>query len=163
VKALLDGGAHVNTANHSGWSALHAAVMIGNEATVRVLLDEGAEISADKDGWTPLHLAALNGDKSMVHLLLENGADITAEDSGGRTGRDWAALSEENVTDLERQARYKAKVYFTLTGLRGAASKGEEVRVRQLLKNGADINAEDDGCWYVYNLRESNPLFWRNL
>ncbi|KAJ8108074.1 hypothetical protein ONZ43_g6538 [Nemania bipapillata] len=147
VRALIEGGANVNTADLRGWSALHAAVVIGHEPTACVLLENGAQISADKDGWTPLHVAVLKGNESIVRLLLKWGADIAAKDSEGRTALDWAALTGRELETLETSAESKVKFFFTVTGLRAAASEGDDVRIRQLLKNGADVDAKDDGGW----------------
>lgn len=56
------------------------AAGIGNEAVVKLLLEQGAECeSRDKDGQTPLALAAKNGHEAVVKLLLEHGADINAQ------------------------------------------------------------------------------------
>jgi ankyrin repeat protein len=162
VKALLDNGANIDTADCVGWSALHGAVNIGDEATVRVLVENGVMISADEDGWAPLHVAVLRGSESIVKLLLENGADLKAEDSEEKTAQDWAALPDHEIEDLEWQARAKVRNRFTLTGLRIAASEGDDVRVRRLLKNGADINERDDGGWYVFlgELESIRGEFW---
>lgn len=158
VRALLRCGAYVNTANLSGWSALHAAVVIGSEATACVLLENGAQISADEDGWTPLHVAVLKGNKTMVRLLLKSGADIMGEDSEGKTVLDWAALPGNEFKSLETRAQGKIRDGFTITGLRAAACDGDDVRIQQLLKNGADINAEDDGGWYVCSRSVKTPF-----
>ncbi|KAF3767955.1 ankyrin, partial [Cryphonectria parasitica EP155] len=56
------------------WSALHCAAESGNAATVRLLLNQGADLwSEDIVGWTPLHLAAMGGHSAVVRLLLQNG------------------------------------------------------------------------------------------
>jgi ankyrin repeat protein len=145
VKALIDGGAFVNAVEHYGWTPLHAAIVIENLATVRVLLENGAKLTADMEGWTPLHIAVLKGNKSIVELLLANGAEIDAQDASGKTPIEWAALSEAERGNLESRVQRRDHSSLAWTGLRVEAGRGENLTVRQLLKNGADINARDAG------------------
>ena len=114
---------------------------------MNLLLDRHAEFSVDRDGWSALHIAVLTGDEDMVKLLLGRGVDKHATDCDGRTPQDWASLDASNLEQLLYKLRYKRKNSFTITGLRIAASQGHDVRLRQLLKNGADIDAKDDGNW----------------
>ncbi|KAJ5748094.1 uncharacterized protein N7511_009790 [Penicillium nucicola] len=49
---------------------------LGHEATVKLLLEKGADLeSRDNDGVTPLSWAAENGEEAMVQLLLEKAAE----------------------------------------------------------------------------------------
>ena len=57
-------------------SPLLRAAKDGNEAVVKLLLKNGAQLeSTDKDGRTPLWWAAENGHGAVVKMLLENGAE----------------------------------------------------------------------------------------
>jgi len=131
---------------------LHAAIATGNEKIVSLLLENGAEFTSDSDGWSALHIAVLIGNEEMVNFLLVRGVDRLAIDADGQTPSNWAAFTAEELEGALYKLRYKQKNSFTITGLRIAASQGHDVRVRQLLKNGADIDARDDGGWYVTNL-----------
>ena len=59
--------------------SLLTAIRDGNHATVRALLDQGAEVNA-RNGLrdTALMQAALNSDRTMMQLLLQGGADVHA-------------------------------------------------------------------------------------
>jgi hypothetical protein len=75
--------------------ALHAAVVRGDRALVRQLLQAGADPNAqDAQANTPLMLAT---DVPMVELLVAGGANARAEDAQGRTlvGRIAATASRE--------------------------------------------------------------------
>jgi ankyrin repeat protein len=64
------------------WAALD-----GNEPTVRLLLEKGAELEA-KDGeygQTPLSWAVENGHESIVKMLIERGADVESTECNGLT------------------------------------------------------------------------------
>ncbi|KAH3846671.1 protein phosphatase 1 regulatory subunit 27-like isoform X1 [Dreissena polymorpha] len=62
--------------NDAGLTPLHQAVLDGNEAAVRLLVNHGADVNKqDKDSWTPLHAACAEGHADIVQFLLENGAD----------------------------------------------------------------------------------------
>lgn len=44
VRLLLDHGAHINATDHTGWTALHAAVYGGHVEVVRLLLERRAQL-----------------------------------------------------------------------------------------------------------------------
>lgn len=128
---------------------LLAAVALGHEKLVTLLLNRGARLISDSDGWSALHIAVLTGNEDMVHLLLERKVGTTTMDSQDRVPRDWACFSDEWLTYELSELRRKQRNSFTITGLRIAASEGEDLRVRHLLRNGADVDVKDDGAWYV--------------
>jgi len=70
------------------------AVFKGDLASVRMLLDNGADVEAkDANGSTPLVSAAEYNDLAMVKLLLEKGANVRTKDRGGETALINAARS----------------------------------------------------------------------
>lgn len=83
----------------------------------------------------------------MVRLLLERKVSTLAADSQGRIPQGWASFTEEWLAYELSQLRRKQRNSFTITGLRIAASQAEDVRVRQMLRNGADVDVKDDGAW----------------
>ena len=83
VQVLLDhGGVQVvHVRNKHGWTPLHAAVLGECPDIIRLLLEHGADATAqDNDYATPLHLAAQNGKFEAVRVLLELGASTHERD-----------------------------------------------------------------------------------
>jgi ankyrin repeat protein len=59
---------------------LHLASRQGHEDASRVLLEHGADVTAnDKDGWNPLHMALYEGHVELVRILIEHGAGEIAQ------------------------------------------------------------------------------------
>ena len=59
VRALIESGADVNTANNDDATPLYIAAQEGHEAMVRVLIELGADVSkTTDDDWTALYIAA---------------------------------------------------------------------------------------------------------
>src|ERR1039457_707419 len=87
ARLLVEHGAAVNVATNQGITPLLAAAAAqGNTATVRYLLDKGADLQAlTEDGEDALIRAALSGDADTVKLLLDRGADAQRADKGGAT------------------------------------------------------------------------------
>ncbi len=93
VAFLLEAGADPNAAG-AGYTALHAAILRGNEAAVKALLEHGADPNARLQaatptrresgdfffhntfiGATPIWLAARFGEPEIMRLLAQHGAD----------------------------------------------------------------------------------------
>jgi ankyrin repeat protein len=65
---------------------LHIACTSGKLEVVKLLIDNGADISAaNLDGFTPLHIACSHGKLEVDNFLVGNGADISAVDDYGDT------------------------------------------------------------------------------
>ncbi|EXJ72628.1 uncharacterized protein A1O5_03774 [Cladophialophora psammophila CBS 110553] len=144
VRLFLQYGADVDIIDESGWSALHMAAYVGHVIVGALLLDYGADMSRGKGGMTPLHVAVLRKNIDFVELLLEYDADVMARNDDGQTALDLLLLHQTGEVariawelGIENQSA-------TITGLRIAASAGRDVRIRQLLERGADINARDE-------------------
>lgn len=103
VQALLEGGAHASTSGIGNLTPLHFAAERGYECVCRILLVNGANVSARVDKppprSTPLHVACRNTRLSCVLALLEAGADETLGDEtparSGRGGGSEAAAEKE--------------------------------------------------------------------
>ncbi|KAL2672649.1 hypothetical protein Neosp_013363 [[Neocosmospora] mangrovei] len=89
MRALITAGCDINAATPKGWTLLLSFVEKGQEAVVRLLLDNRADINprATQGNTTlrePLAIAAEQGSQAMVRLLLDYGADPNAEVQGGQ-------------------------------------------------------------------------------
>lgn len=103
---------------------LHTASWFGHQSTVDFLLDKGADIDihTSKYNKTALHLAAKKAHKDVVKLLLDNGACVM---------RKTCSIYEYGRTAL----------HFAVC--RGNSSSGRTI-VEMLIKEGADVNAQDN-------------------
>ena len=129
---------------------LQAASYMHNEAIVKLLLENGAEVNAEGGEYgNALQAASYNGDELIVKLLLENGAEVNAE--GGEYGNALQAASlmgNETIVKmlLENGAEVNAEGGEYGNALQAASQMGKESIVKMLLENGAEVNAEGGVC-----------------
>jgi ankyrin repeat protein len=94
VAALLRGGADVTAISFNAQAnqPLHAALALGcDSATVRLLLDHGADPNATQaGGFTPLFSAAAANRRDLAELLLGRGADAQHRCDVGKRAADFA-------------------------------------------------------------------------
>ncbi|MEA2165005.1 MAG: uncharacterized protein QOK37_3132 [Thermoanaerobaculia bacterium] len=65
---------------------LQTALLSGQYATAKILLDHGADaLVRQSKGFTPLHEAAILGRNDLVQLLLDHGAEINSVADNGET------------------------------------------------------------------------------
>jgi ankyrin repeat protein len=78
-------------ANAQRVAPLHAAAAVQDRASLRLLLDRGADPNAKQQSdYTPLHGAASRGDIEAAKLLLARGAERDAKAADGMTPADVA-------------------------------------------------------------------------
>lgn len=136
VQHLLDRGADVNAKDRWGNTRLMSASFGGHTELVRFLLQKGADINAKtKDGSTALSHAASKGHLGTVQLLLEKGANVRNED--GLAPAEKAIFHPEVVKTLTDAG---AEVTLIV-----AACLGDLAKARELIIQGADVNAKG---WY---------------
>ncbi len=115
VELLLNAGAHVNSREKNGTTALHWAAALHHHDIADLLLEKGAlvdipSVSDDymdnssvwefRPGTTPLHCAARFGNTKIVQLLLQHGADINATAKNGATP--FLNAAEQNSVEIMR-------------------------------------------------------------
>lgn len=87
VQLLLDRGAEINVHARNKFknTPLQAALLTGQLATARLLLQRGADpLVRQARGFTPLQEAALLGRRDLIDLLLGAGAEINSRADDGR-------------------------------------------------------------------------------
>jgi palmitoyltransferase ZDHHC13/17 len=81
----------VDESDNMGLTPLHWAAQQGDEVSVEVLLEFGANPNVvDCNGFTTLHWAASGGNKSCISQLLEAGADLRAMNRDHRKAQEMA-------------------------------------------------------------------------
>ncbi|NXJ40774.1 SHAN2 protein, partial [Ciconia maguari] len=85
IKALKNGGAHLDFRAKDGMTALHKAARAKNQVTLKTLLELGASPNyKDSCGLTPLyHTAVVGGDPYCCELLLHEHATVSCKDENG--------------------------------------------------------------------------------
>src|SRR5256712_9399055 len=141
------------------------AVMKGNRAAVRSLLQKKADVNAaQSDGATALHWAARLDDLETADLLIHSGANVSAVTRGGATPLELAAVNG-SAAMIEKLIQAGADVNARLTkygdtALMMAARTGKPDAVKVLLDNGAQINSAE--TWggttaLMWAVSESHP------
>lgn len=148
MNLLLKKGADINFKDKGGDTVLTWAARAGHWDNVRMLLKYGADVDAkDGSGWTPLMWAAeyngLHEDRliDVIQMLLKHGANVNARTKEGGTA--WHAAKTDSLKRLLKEhggtddpSEYAA--------LHKAAEAGNLDRVKQMLSEGADVNAKDE-------------------
>ncbi|HYM13064.1 MAG TPA: ankyrin repeat domain-containing protein [Bryobacterales bacterium] len=143
---LFTSALHAAARNEMRADDLLRAIRHNDTASVRALLQKGADVSAqDSTGATPLMYAALFAGPNCLELLLDKGAKPNARNAAGATALLWAIHDLRNVRLLvEHGADVNAASAAGKTPLLLAASySGSAETVRYLLAHGADPAAKD--------------------
>ena len=146
VRALIEDGADVKTAEPDGSTPLHWAAHGGHVDIVRILLGAGAVANTgNRYGVRPLSLAAVIGNAPIVEALLDAGANPHTTLPEGETALMTAARSGNPETvkllldagaDVNAPERWKGQ-----TALMWAAAEGHARVIPTLVRYGADLSA----------------------
>ena len=145
AKSIAANPALVNAHDLAGATPLHHAAGFGNLATMKLLLEHGADANAgNKRKSSPLFWAL--HDEAKVRLLWGHGANVNAKNVDGRTPA-YQAASMANAGGvlrllLDKGADPNAK---TLTGMTPliAASRNNIEAARLLIERNADVHAKN--------------------
>ena len=157
LEELINQGADINSENNYKQTVLHISSSENpNKELIKYLL-ENKEIkqnleAKDKDGCTALHRAAFAGNLEILEELIIQGADVNAENNDKQTVLHLALVSNKPNIDLvkylledkEIKQRLEAKDKFGFTALHLASFYGSLEILKELIKQGADINAKNN-------------------
>ena len=136
----------VNARDQEGSTPLHHAAGFGSMATIKLLLDKGADVNAaNRRKSTPLFWAI--HDEAKVGLLLERGADINAKTVDGLT-LVYQAAAMGNATSLlrlllDKGASADTRTLIGTTPLMIAAGRANLEVMGLLIEKKADVNARN--------------------
>jgi ankyrin repeat protein len=146
VRALLDGGADVNSSQPDGATALAWAVYREDRDLAELLIRAGADVNAaNVNGVTPLSLACTNRDPRSVEMLLKAGADTEAASWTGETPL-MTASRTGSIEVARLLVAHGANVNASesrrgQTALMWAIAGRHPDIARLLIENGADVAA----------------------
>ncbi|XP_046377333.2 oxysterol-binding protein-related protein 1-like [Haliotis rufescens] len=125
-----------------GWTPLHLASYFGHYDTVKILLQNGADLNVvNTVGDTPLHQAAHTAREQVLTVLLEYGANVTAVNSEGHQPRDLAR--NPNVRRLIEAAEVHESKRHEEEFLQAAAIGNMDGVSDKLQKSHVNINCID--------------------
>ncbi|XP_036744276.2 inversin isoform X6 [Manis pentadactyla] len=143
LKADID----INMADKYGGTALHAAALSGHVSTVKLLLENSAQVDAtDVMKHTPLFRACEMGHKDVIQTLIQGGARVDLVDQDGHSLLHWAALGgNADVCQIliENKINPNVQDYAGRTPLQCAAYGGYINCMAVLMENNADPNIQD--------------------
>ena len=133
------------------------AVMRGDEASVRQLIEQRADVNAPQaDGATALHWAVFHSDQEMVDLLLRAGANPKAANREGSTPLWLASINGDAgiiAALLGGGADPNEHLPLGRTPLMAASRTGNVDAIKVLLDHGAAVNTKE-------TLRGTTALMW---
>ena len=149
VSSLLEGGMNLDCENKEGYTPLQRASEEGQDSTVSLLPESGADPDYVNDPGSALMLAAENGHFSTVSLLLESGADPNYMNDAGsalmQAAENGYLRTVKRLLDAGADVDMESDIGDTALVL--AAARGYKDIVVLLLNAGADVNhGAEDGC-----------------
>ena len=170
LRALIEDGADVNTAQGDGTTALHWAAYWDDAQSAALLIRAGADVdAANVLGSTPLWTACENGSSAIAQLLLQAGANPNAALTSGETPLMTAARTGD-VGLVRQLLAARADVSATeaehdQTALMWAVAQRHAGVVEALLAAGADVHARSQ-VW-IQTVKTSpavmNPAYWVDI
>ncbi len=135
-----------------GYRGLHRAAHSGDVATIRKLVEEGADLEArDRAERTPLHVAAFASQEEALRVLAEAGADLNALEHRAYDIVTIAAVADDlEMVDLSLTlgaSPGNVTSPYDGTALIAAAHLGHHQVVRHLIDGGAPLDHVNNLNW----------------
>ncbi|KAK1464153.1 hypothetical protein CMEL01_12914 [Colletotrichum melonis] len=149
VWLLLENGANPTQVDTNDHNALYKAVTGLHLGCCQILIQKAEHLVNSKDlSWrTPLHDAASEGSLAIVEMLLRHDAHIDAQTRQGQTPLYLSILQDHlSVAELLVKKGANLQILNTnkrWTALHHAAWTGSILMVEMLIRNGADVDAQD--------------------
>ncbi|KAL8910022.1 MAG: hypothetical protein Q9171_004682 [Xanthocarpia ochracea] len=150
VSFLLRYGVPIHGADLLGRTPLHEAARRGYGSIVKLLVDEGADLTLkNHKGWTPLEDAAASEQASVVEVLLEHHGMVRSPNVNIllKSAHLRRAVSKQDDSEAERllgdpQIYINTSDHEGRTALHDAAKHGQIEIAKALLERGASVNAK---------------------
>ncbi len=84
-------------------TTLSNAILMGDAAMVRLLIDSGASMGGNNEQAHYLRNAVLGDRRDVIAVLIEKGINVNATDESGLTALHYAAMTDYGDTDVVRQ------------------------------------------------------------
>ena len=167
IKLLSADAGAVNRKGPSGGTPLMYAALYGEAATVRLLLESGADPNLRNNAGATALMWAVD-DAEKTRLLLEYGAEANARSDDGRVplviaaGRYGSSPVIKLLLDhgADPSARSPAVTFSVATPIGESAWAGDDAAFRMLVDRGADVKAA--GPQALYFAIQSNCVFCRD-
>lgn len=152
MRSLLARGARecLNVRGPTYTTALHSALVLGYEESVRILLENGTDTELlNRAGWTALMAAVIAGNHRLSKLLLEHGANVDSKgwNIGETSALHYAAgLGHVKIVELlvERGCDTHSVNMYGANAVQMAFLCGQETMVRHLLQFGEMFGRNDE-------------------
>lgn len=148
LHALLstEASSKLNSVTSDGSTPLHLAVLSKDSASVKLLIERGANVNAQENsGATPLDICMLNNIFIVIPRILKDAGGVSGDALGARVANRIAfaivaAGSEKRLTQvLDQGANVDVPVQNGFTPLILAAALGKTAMVKMLHEHGSDL------------------------
>ena len=132
---------------------LAAAIRLGDEKTVKLLVDNGADVNrVNFEGWNSLHQAAyMAASPQIAEILLQAGADLDKQDEPHHNSPLLAAMAFQRDEMIKIMIKYckniNQRANAGFTPLDFAIQYNTPEIVEMLIAKGADLNLCDGDGW----------------
>ncbi len=162
----LKQGAKIDASDANGRTALHMAIIEGNDEVAKELIKNGASLSKmDFYGWSALHFAAKFERYDIAELLIKKGVNVNI-----KTRKKYLNLAGY-ITPLKIVENYFESPLESLFKKHGGISydandlfilaiyKCDKYKIIDAIKKGADVNTRDKRGWtalheLVYKMKD---------